>query len=171
MTDTAKQYALAVFSLALENKEVKKFADEFKTFVDGLDEEVKKFFGHPKITKDQKKELIDNIIKEKLLVDFLKVIVDNNRFELIESIYYSLMELVNDMNKVMEINVFTNKKLSKENLEKIKAKLGKSYQRGIKVNELIDEKIIGGIRIEYEDKVIDNTINRHLLDLKSSLKD
>ncbi len=171
MTDIAKQYALAVFSLAIEQNKIEEFATGYKSFMDGATKEAEKFFAHPKITKMQKKELIDNTIKDKLLADFLKVVIDNDRFELVESIYYAFLDLVNNMNKIMEIKVFTNKKLKSDNLEKIKTKLGKSYQREIKVNEIIDEKIIGGIRIEYEGKVIDNTVNRYLQNLKSALKE
>ena len=122
MTDTAKQYALAVFSLASEKNKIKEFATDLKAFVDSQTDEINKFFRHPKISKLQKKETIDKTIKDQLLSDFLKVLIDNNRFDLTESIYYAYKDLLNNMNKIMEVTVFSNKKLSKSNVEKIKNK-------------------------------------------------
>ncbi len=171
MTDTAKQYALAVFSLALEKKELEELSKDLKKFVDGIFEDTEKFFRHPKITKIQKKELIDSSVHNKLLANFLKVVIDNDRFDLINPIYYEYLDLLNNMNNIMEVTVFTAKSLSKENKDKIKSKIGDNYHRKVKIIEKIDKNILGGIRIEYEGKVIDNTVNRYLTDLKSALKE
>ena len=49
MTGIAKQYALAVFSLAKENKREIEFLMALENFASGIDEETQKFFAHPKI--------------------------------------------------------------------------------------------------------------------------
>ncbi len=171
MTDIAIQYALAVFSLASEQKEIKELGELLHDFVDDMEAQTKKFFTHPKISLEEKKAVIENTFKDQLLIDFLKVIIDNNRFSLLPSIDMAYQDLVNNMDKVMEVKIYTNKKLTKANIEKLKAKISDKYQRKVVAEEIIDESIIGGVRLEYEGAVLDNTVNRYLKDLRSTLKD
>lgn len=169
MTDVDKQYARAVFSLALERNEVVALYDDLLAFVNSLDEDTWKFFLHPKIEKSNKKQIITEVIKNSLLVNFVKVLIDNDRFELLESISYAYLELLNEMNKVVEVKVFSNKALTKENITKIKKSLENKIMKKVKITEEIDNTIIGGIRIVYEGNIIDQTINSSLEAIKSSL--
>jgi len=102
-------------------------------------------------------------------MNFLKGLVENDRFDLIEAVILYYQGILDDLDKVMVVKVISNKALSKENLDKIKARLNKQYQRSIKTEKVIDPNIIGGMRIEVEGNVIDETINRQLEQMKSSL--
>ena len=69
----------------------------------------------------------------------------------------------------MNVTVYSGKKLTDSDLSKLKSNLNKKHNRTIELENLIDESIIGGIRIEYEGMVLDDTINNYLQSLKSNL--
>ena len=58
MSYVAFQYGEALFSLALERKELDTVLSDFYGLVEGIDKDIYKFLNHPKITKKVKKETI-----------------------------------------------------------------------------------------------------------------
>lgn len=171
MTGIAHQYALAVFSLAKDSKQELKFLDSLNGFVSNLTEETYKLFAHPKISKSEKKDLLENIVKDKLLLNFIKVLIDNDRFSMIEAISFAYRDIIDELNKVMKVTVISNKKLTETNLDRIKKKLNKTYHRNIEIETVLDSSILGGFRIEFDGNIIDETINQQLADLKASLSE
>jgi len=169
MTGIAYQYALAVFSLAKESGNEEKFLDELKKFADSLDESTEKFFIHPKIEMKDKVDVLNKAVKDHLLGNFLKVLVENDRFMIIKAVVMAYQDILDNIHKVMNVMIFSNKPLTETNIVKIKNKLSKTYNRTIEVKTAIDDKIIGGFRIEFEGNIIDETINRQLDDMRSSL--
>lgn len=169
MTGIAHQYALAVFSLADEAGRADTFLDDLTHFAEGLDEKTQSFFIHPKIARQDKQNVLDTAVKDPLLANFLKVLVDNQRFSLINAILLAYREILDNRHKVMHVLIYSNQPLSEENLKKITNKLSKRYHRTVESEHFIDTSIIGGVRIEFEGNVIDETINRQLENIKSSL--
>ena len=106
-----------------------------------------------------------------MLLNLLKVLIDNDRFDIIEACTLAYQDILDEMNKVMQVKVYSNKPLTKVNIDKIKKKLKSTYQRTIEIQEEIDQTILGGFRLEFEGNVIDETINRKLDDMHSSLLD
>ena len=169
MTDVERQYARAVFLLALERKEVDEVYSELKNFIKSLDTETRQFFLHPKIDKQDKQNVIEKAIKNQLLVNFLKVIIDNDRFDLLETISYAYLDLINELNETVEVHVFSNQALTDENINKIKNNLEQKLLKKVKITQTIDSSIIGGIRIVFQGKIIDQTINSSLEKMKQTL--
>lgn len=169
MTGIANQYALAVFSLAKEIGKEKEYLKILETFSEGVTEETQKFFAHPKISIIEKKAVLEKVVKDELLLNFLKVLIDNDRFSLVKEIALSYKDILDNLNKIMTVKVISNKTLTKINLNKIVKKLESTYHQKIVIEEIVDKTIIGGFKIEFEGNVIDETINRQLADLESSL--
>ena len=59
--------------------------------------------------------------------------------------------------------------LTAEQLEALEARLAERYGHTITVNQVIDERVIGGLRITVGDDVIDSTIRTRLDDLRQRL--
>ncbi|MBN2540164.1 MAG: ATP synthase F1 subunit delta [Bacilli bacterium] len=169
MTGIANQYALAVFSLAEEAKRHEEFKKVLSAFVQSVDEETHKFFAHPKIERTTKMELVEKSVEDVLLANFLKVLIENDRFSLLEAIDMEYQEILDNLNKVMQVKVLSNQPLTKANIAKIEIKLKNTYHRSIEFEFVVDKSILGGVRIEFEGNVIDETINKQLDSIKSSL--
>jgi F-type H+-transporting ATPase subunit delta len=169
MTDVEKQYSRALFSLALQEQIIDDVYQELKTIIEQLNDDSWKFFLHPKIDSQAKHEVIEKISKQSLVKNFLKVLIDNNRFDLLETISYAYLDLINEMNEVVEVIVYSKGSLSTENMAKIKKNLETKLMKKIKIISHKDDSIIGGIRIEYQGNVIDQTINSSLQAMKETL--
>ncbi|QLY40258.1 ATP synthase F1 subunit delta [Hujiaoplasma nucleasis] len=169
MTNTSKQYALALFSLASEKKEIEIIYQELNQLIQGLDDDSFKFFLNPKIENKEKHQVIEKVLNNQLLINFFKALIDNNRFNFVEEILKAYKELLNESQNIGELIVFSNKALSQENKDKLIQKFTKVLNKKIIINEVIQPSIIGGIRIEYQGSVIDQTVDASLEQIKSSL--
>lgn len=169
MTNTSRQYALALFSLAEEAKQIDEIYQEFHAFLQGFEALTWKFFLNPKIEDADKKQVIEKTINNPLLIRFFKIVIDNNRFDHTEDMLESYKALINASQNIAELMVYTNQALTKTNKSKLKKKFEQQLNKKIIINEVIRPSIIGGIRVEYDGKVLDQTIDASLEDLKSSL--
>ncbi len=169
MSYVAFQYAEALYSLALEKNQVSNVKSDYTLFTNALDEEVYKFLNHPKIPKEDKKAVINSALENKLLRNFVNVLIDNSRVELLEDVLTEYSKIVNNQNKILEVKAYTGKKLTSEQKAQIIANLSKKYNRKIELELIVDESIVGGLRLEYEGNVHDDTINNYLHGLKANL--
>ncbi len=169
MSAVSDQYAVALFELALEGKATKEIKTAFSAFNSELDAENMRFFMHPNIVKKSKQALIDEFKLPLLFKDFLKVLVQNNRFDVIYLIQNSYDKLVDQLDATMRIEVFTGKPLAKERIENLEKVYGEKYNRKVVVSTTVDTTIAGGMRIEYNGMVLNDTVNHSLNKLKSRL--
>ena len=154
MNYVAFQYSEALFSLALEEKAVDSVLADLESFYSSIDDEIYKFLSHPKITKIQKKEIVGNVISNKLVKNFMFVLIDNSRIELLEDALIEYKKLNDSQNKVMQVKVFSKKVLNKEQHENLRSSLETNNNRKVELISIVDNPIVGGARIEYEGMVI-----------------
>lgn len=165
----ALQYAEALFGVALENNQVDKTLVDFEKLDNAIDEDIYKFLNHPKISKNDKKEVVKKAITNDLLKHFVFVMIDNFRIELLEESLAEFKKIVNRQNNIMNVSVYSKKELSTEQINDLKTNLKKKHNCKIKLKNIVDTSIAGGLRIEYEGMILDDTINNYLQTLKANL--
>ncbi len=169
MNYIAFQYAEALFGLALESKQISEITLEFKSLTEILDTEIYNFLIHPKIKKEAKKEILSDFIKNDLLKHFVFVLIDNLRIESLEEILIEFEKIVDNQRKILKVQVFSYKLLLPEQKKQLIENLGKKHNRKIELKNIVDKSIVGGIRIEFEGMILDDTINNYLHNLKANL--
>ncbi|QMS85425.1 ATP synthase F1 subunit delta [Candidatus Xianfuyuplasma coldseepsis] len=169
MSYVAFQYAEALFSLALESKQLDSLQEVYDGFLEAQDSDIHIFLNHPKIKKSEKKEVLKNAIEHPLFIHFLYVLIDNNRVDLLDDVYRELQTIINNQHKVMYATVYSRVALTKTELENLQTSIGKKHQRTVTLENVVDPSIIGGVRIEYEGHVLDQTINNYLHSLQNDL--
>jgi len=170
MNYVASQYAMAAFSLAGETKSWKEFKVAWDETVTGFDANTLKFFIHPGISKTEKKKVVEKVVPNELVKHLLFVLIDNRRLDLLSEISQEYLALLNNMNRTLEVSVFSKTALTESQMNQIKTKLIKEHQREVKIINIIDSKIIAGYKYEFEGYIIDETVNRQLDNLKQHLK-
>ena len=82
--------------------------------------------------------------------------------------YYN--KLYNEHCDIIEIKVTSALALQEEELQAIKDRYEEKFVGfSIKVVNIVDKSIIGGIRIEYRDRVVDATLKTKLMRLKEHI--
>ena len=150
MSYVAFQYGEALFSLALERNELDTVLEEFSAFESSIDEDIYKFLNHPKITKKNKKDIISKAVTNKLVLHLAYVLIDNLRIDMITDVLKEYKKLYDNQNKVLKVEVYVNRKLTKEQESQLITNLKQKLNRNVELLSIVDETIVGGMRVEYE---------------------
>jgi len=167
----AKEYATAYFDVLLERKIVEESLDELSLVAEAIegDQAFKQLFEHPKLTQEEKKQVIDQVFGKMSLAlkHFLYVLIDNHRLQDIQMIYLAFCDIYKDYHKLLDVQAVTAEPLSNAQKKQLEEKLSIKYRKKINIINEVDPKVIGGIRLNINNEVLDHSVSRHLQNLKS----
>jgi len=168
-----KEYALALFSISAPILQ-EEYYTYFKTVCNNFDDEPDflKILTAVNISKDKKKDIIKKVYKDfdENFIYFLYVLIDNSRIDLLPKIFHEYKKLLRTKNSLVVVKVTTAKALTISETEKVKKILENKYKgKEIKIKNIIDPTLIGGIQISALGESIDASLKNSLLELKESL--
>lgn len=172
MSKESFEYTKALYELLKNAEEKKSVLESLKNADSLIQGDLLKFFIHPEIDKDRKKDLLNKLFDKSVFRDFLCVLVDNSRINILGEIVEDFEDFILNENKNVEVKVYSKSELTQAYLEELKDKLLKDLDgSSINLINIIDESITGGIRIEYGSNVIDGTLNTKFNNLIKALKE
>lgn len=163
----SSRYALALFEAGLELGKIDEFNKELDFLKAVFEKEVKllQILNHPRISKDEKKQLIDKIFKEKLsqeMINFLYILVDKRREGFILDIVEEYKERFNEHENILNVVAITAIPMGKQSKDKLQVVLSNKLNKKIQLSNKVDKTIIGGVLLKVESKIIDGTVKGQL---------
>ena len=163
----AKRYALALFEAGEDLDKINDFKDELEFLKTVLEDEKDLIIllSHPRIKKEEKKDLISRIFKDRLsleLVNLLYVLVDKRRESNILDIIQKYMELYNEHENIVKVVAMTAVAMEEASKDKLVETLGKKLNKKILLTNEIDQSVIGGVLLKVENKIIDGSLKGQL---------
>ena len=172
----SKAYGEALFELALEKNELDSIAEQVNVLADAFAEnnELIKLLSHPKISKEEKINVIETIFKGRMsddIVGFLVIIVEKDRGSEIEDILKLFQAKVREYKKIGVALVTSAIELSTEQKQKVEQKLlQQTDYESFEVEYKVDASLIGGMVIRIGDRVVDSSIRSKLDNLTKELR-
>ena len=114
-------------------------------------------------------KLFEGEISNKVL-NFVLVLGQANRLKLLKSVLDNFKNLVALEKNEKNVVISSSYALDSEQVEKIKEAMQRRTGSKINASTEIDESLIGGIKISYDDQVIDLSLKNKLEALKSQLR-
>jgi F-type H+-transporting ATPase subunit delta len=170
----ASTYAEALFGAALESDELEQTLEELKGFVESLqeNEELRLFYHSTQIPESQKRRAIDGLAESMTLSsrNFLKVLSDNDRTEIIEDVARNYEALVEEHLKRVEVELVTAVEISEEALGRIQERLGKILEgREVLLQKRVDPHLIGGAVFRFGGRRVDGSVRGQLEALREQM--
>jgi len=169
----SKEYALAFYQYGNDLGKVEEIRSEFGLLVESIsaEPEFMSMIAHPKLSATEKKEIVGKVIVsfDTDLQNFCFVLIDNGRFEHLEEIYEQYVLLIKKNKNIMIVNATSSAKLSDKHIAMLTNELEQKYNKKIEIVANVDENVLGGVRLEFNGKVLDSTLKTNLDDLKSNL--
>ena len=162
MSLVAKRYSEAFFSLALDKNKVSEYKEDLKLVLDtfkGVDS-IDLFFASEKITKQEKKDLIEKSFNEKISVDaknLLKLLVDKGRMGYITEIAEDYFHLANENLNICEGLIESVRPIDETRIKELETLLAKNGQTVV-LKQKINRSLISGFRITLNNEVIDGSM-------------
>lgn len=171
----SKTYGDALLELAMEKGTVDTWFQEAKELLTVLraNEDLAKLMNHPKIVKEEKLEIIENIFAGRLseeLVGLMCMLVAKDHFGEMESVFDYFVEEVKEYKKIGTAYVTSAVELSPEQKRRIEEKLlATTKYVAFEMNYRVDAALIGGMVIRIKDRVVDSSVRTKLQKLTSDL--
>lgn len=169
----SKEYALALFQYGEDLNKLNIFEEQFRILTEAIkdNDEIIKIITHPKLSVSEKKEILNNVLKtlDQDMLYFCYVLIDNGRFDALLDIYDEFINLIKKSQNTMVVNVYSAAPLSQDKVLTLTNILRNKYNKNIEIIATLDEKVLGGVRLEFNGKVLDDTLKTNLDDLKSNL--
>ena len=162
MSLVAKRYSEAFFSLALDKNKVSEYKEDLKLVLDtfkGVDS-IDLFFASEKITKQEKKDLIEKSFNDKISVDaknLLKLLVDKGRMGYITEIAEDYFHLANENLNICEGLIESVRPIDETRIKELETLLAKNGQTVV-LKQKINKSLISGFRITLNNEVIDGSM-------------
>ena len=167
-------YAEALFEAAQERGELERVLEELQEFKDALEqsEELRLFFYGGQVPERQKRRAIDGLTEgmKTSSTNFLKVLSDNGREEILEEALLRYEELVKEHLGRVEVEVTTAVELTDEKLERIRERLGRSLEgREVILQTSVDPNILGGAVFRFGGRMVDSSVRGRLASLREEM--
>ena len=167
-------YAEALFEAAHERDELVGVLEELQEFKDALEqsEELRLFFYGGEVPERDKRRAIDGLTEGMTLStrNFLKILSDNGREEILEEVLLRYEELVKEHLGRVEVEVTTAVELTDEKLERIRERLGRSLEgREVILQTSVDPNILGGAVFRYGGRMVDSSVRGRLASLREEM--
>lgn len=174
MTQTNKEYATALFSLATEGNSVDQYEKSlieigniFKENPDYI-----KVLESPAIPLSERIAFIDKAFEgtyTEYLVSFIKVLCENGHITEIISCIDAFCDLVRIYKNRTIATIYYVEPLTDEQKTSLIEKLQKISGKVIEPEYIKDEGLIGGIKVQIDDKIFDGSIKNRLQKAKGEM--
>ncbi len=166
-------YDEALFELSKESGKLDEVYEDFTYVIESIKENPEFFviLNSPQITQEDKKNILEETYKgiSDILLDFFKVLVDRYRIEYLMDLYDGFRILLEKDRGILDAEVISASKLDDSELDILNKKLCEITGKKILIENIVDPKILGGLIIKVEDKVVDGSLVRRLENLRSEL--
>lgn len=167
-------YGSALFEAAKETDKVQIIRQEAMELSDILQKEqdLYVFINSPSISDVEKKQVLGNIFEGKIceeLLNFLFVLIDKGRTTHFEKMIKVYNKLVDKEEGVSYGTVYSVIPLTDDRIKELEDETSKLLKINVRLSNEIDPKLIGGIKVLVEGKMIDASIRKKFDDLKNQI--
>lgn len=157
-----KRYAQALLELSLDD--IGSVRQEFERLVEifNSDMQFRSFLTDPRVKLDKKQGLVRNVFYGELsskMLNFMLLLIAKQRVVELPGIFEQFVRLADQRANILDMKIITAAPLEESQTGSLKEKFRKKYNASaVKVTEVVDPSIIGGIKVIIGDKVYDGSI-------------
>lgn len=170
----AKRYAKALYEVAAESGITEQAIAELKEAVTVLAHpELDLALGHPNIDANVKTDLLRRIFEGKVseaVLNLLLLLVERKRVELIPAVCDEFVRIAGEALGRTEAVVYSPMPLSEQETASIKARFGTVTGKSIQVTNIVDQSLLGGIKVRIGDTLYDGSLSGKLKRLEKTLQ-
>lgn len=169
MKDTllTRRYAKAFLDFAIQNNMTEEGLSDLETVCETINEshELRGLLSGPFVSDKKKTDILMRIFKDNVsakTLNFIAMMIEKNRSEIIGGIYEQYRDLYNEYNNIEIVTITTAVEIDDATRQKFLTFVKDVIQGHIQIVNKIDKKIIGGFIIRRGDYEYDASIKTKL---------
>ena len=171
----AKRYAKALFEVAQQNNNIAQVEEDLKAVVAAIDGnvDITRFLNAPNIDLSVKVDVIHKAVEGKLaeaVISLISVLIKNSRQDTLGAVLQAYIKVAGEALGQEDAVVVSAYALSTPEIELVADHFGKIVNKKIRVQNVVDKSIIGGVQVRIGDRLYDGSLSGKLARLEKSLK-
>jgi len=167
MTAAGSTYGEALYTLARDEGFSHVIYDELKVLSASFAQEPEfiRLLCSPSLTKAERCQILDDCFRGKVqpyLLNFLKILTEKGYMRQFPDCVSAYRELYNQDNGILPVTAVTAVTLTDSQTQKLTAKLQSITGKKIELTNKLDPEVLGGMRLYYDGKRVDDTVSHRL---------
>ncbi len=175
MKSASLQYANALADIALEQGASEPAAKQLESFAAAYEEsaELRTFLASPAVSVEAKHEVLEKISNRlgasKIIRNFLFVIADHRRTQLIPEIVATFQQVLRQRQGVAEAEISSAVELTSAQKKELAATLARVTGKKIEPKYSLDPALLGGAVVRIGDTIYDGSLRSRLNEMRARL--
>lgn len=171
----ARRYATALADVVLQHGEAREVQAELTAWEQMIQSSpnLQEVFRNPTIALDKKRALLNKLIERtkprQTTVNFLKVLLQNQRLTELGEINRKLAEVLDERAGMVAASVRTARPVSTDSQQRLQAKLASLTNKKVRINFATDPELIGGLVTRIGSTVYDGSVRNQLQLIKEKM--
>ena len=175
MTRIASVYAQALYDLARDEALVGDILHQLKLLQDAFvqNPEFVRLLSTPNLSKEERCGIIHESFAGRVqpyVLNFLKILTEKGCIKHFSDCCDAYRQMYNRDNGILPVTAITAVSLNPAQAEKLTAKLCQITGKQVKLHNRVDPEVLGGVRLDYDGKQLDDTVSHRLDAVRSLLK-
>jgi F-type H+-transporting ATPase subunit delta len=173
MEEIAAVYARSLFEVAKEQDTLDTIREQLGAFADALNDtrELQVFFFSPYFSTTEKQDGLDRAVSDAdpILVNFLKLLIENHRTPVIFRVRRGFDELWLRENKRLPVQITSAIELDKATVGHIGDRIAEQTGQKIDITSTVDSDILGGLVVRVGNSILDASVRNRLEQLRKQV--
>lgn len=171
-TAAARRYAKAVFELARQDRQVELWSERLAKVRDLLaDPEVEAVLTNPTIPSQRREALVATAphLFDTEATNLARLLIESGRTREAADIAEEYERLADEAAGRVRATVTTAIVLDREERDRVERVLSKHLDKEVKLSVVVDPRILGGLKLQYGDRIVDASVAARLQQLRRRL--
>jgi len=174
ISEISKNYAKALVESASDSAKSDLYLKQLNEILETIDssEDLNVVLSNSSVSAFKKIEIIDEIFGGKIeqkLLNFLKILIEKNRFNELNSIVAAYKQIIEKQNNKKTVEIISPIELNFENKSNALFKLEHKLNCEVSPIWKTDKSLIAGLVFKFDDYVIDTSVRARLENLSKAL--
>lgn len=175
MTRIGTVYAQALYTLAKDEGCAATVLDEMRALEDAFctEPDFLRLLAAPNLSKEERCGVLDASFRGKVhpfLLNFMKLLTEKGYIKHFSDCCRAYRKTYNHDNGILEVTAVTAVPLTDEQKVKLTDKLGRLTGKSMVLISRVDPACLGGVRLDYDGKRLDDTVANRLESIRNLLK-
>ena len=175
MTEVGTVYGEALYSLACEEGLAQDILLQLKTLDSCYTQEPDfiRLLGSPNLPKSERCQILDESFRGKVhpyVLNFMKILTEKGYMRQFHNCAEAFREKYNQDNGILPVTAVTACAMTDAQKQKLIEKLHKITGKQIELVNKLDPTVLGGMRLDYDGKRVDDTVSHRLDAIRNMLR-
>ena len=175
MNQTAVNFAKALYTLVAEDNMEGEVLQQLSVMQQAFRQEPNfvALLAAPNLSKQEKCIILDNCFRDKVhiyVLNFIKLLTEKGGIRYFGDCCKAFREIYNEENGILPVTAVTAVELTEDQTKRLTDKLTQITGKTVELQNKVDPAVLGGVRLDYDGKRVDGTVQSRLDSVRDLLK-